>query len=294
MPEMKTGTGFRSQFGQRRHRERDEKAHGKRLCSQKKRAKSVTQISDNLIKWPQPDCRAIPFFLHIRAAKLDPRSPSGPLGSLRSVVAYTNRYETATLFRYRRRSVRNAAARPIRTEAETKVERSCPLRRCIEDGIDDRGHLRPLGRLGFQLTTARRRKAIEFSAALVFRFTPLAFQPSLMFDPVESDVKGTLRNLKTSARDLLDAHQYAVAMKRTQRNSFENQYLQGSLEEFNGFFHARSPINNRRVRASLFARQAAYRIDLPCPLHPMKFWQNANCVQLQTVGTFLYPQITSN
>jgi hypothetical protein len=26
-------------------------------------------------------------------------------------------------------------------------------------------------------------------------------------------------------------------MKRTQRNSFENQYLQGSLKEFNGFSH---------------------------------------------------------
>jgi hypothetical protein len=49
-------------------------------CSPKKRAKSVTQISDNLIKRPQPDCRAIPFFLGIRAGKLDPRSGSGLLG----------------------------------------------------------------------------------------------------------------------------------------------------------------------------------------------------------------------
>ena len=72
MPEMKTGTGFRSQFGQRI-------VNG--FVPPKKRAKSITLISDNLIKWPQPDCRAILFFLHIRAAKLDPRSPSGPLGS---------------------------------------------------------------------------------------------------------------------------------------------------------------------------------------------------------------------
>jgi hypothetical protein len=53
-----------------------------RACySPKKRTQSVTQISDNLLKRPQPDCRAIRFFLGIRAAKLDPRSGSGPLGS---------------------------------------------------------------------------------------------------------------------------------------------------------------------------------------------------------------------
>ena len=79
------------------------------------------------------------------------------------------------------------------------------LRSRVEDGVDDIGHLRPLGRINFELAAACRREAIKLRAAIIFRLSPLALNPSLMLDSIESDIEGALRDLKSFSRDLLDA-----------------------------------------------------------------------------------------
>jgi hypothetical protein len=78
---------------------------------------------------------------------------------------------------------------------------------------------------------------IELGFAVVFGFSPLAFDPPLMLDPIESDIKGTLRDLQPPSRYLLDAEQDAVPVEGTERYRLENQYLECSLEQVNLFAH---------------------------------------------------------
>jgi len=47
-----------------------------------------------------------------------------------------------------------------------------------------------------------------------------------------------LLNLELAAGELLEAKQNAVTVESPERNSFEDQHVQGALEEFDGFFHS--------------------------------------------------------
>ena len=52
-----------------------------------------------------------------------------------------------------------------------------------------------------------------------------------MLQPVKRRIKGSLLDLQRVLRNLLDAQKNAIAMQRPQRNRFQNQHVQGSLQQ---------------------------------------------------------------
>jgi hypothetical protein len=126
-------------------------------------------------------------------------------------------------------------------------EASYFLRSGIEDAGDDVGHAIPFIGFGKEAALARGGEPVIFGFSIVFRFTPFAGDPTLVFEAVERRVEGTLLDFETVFGNLLDAKKNTVAMKRAERNGFEDEHIEGALQKFELFVQGTSPRWTRRI-----------------------------------------------
>jgi hypothetical protein len=74
-------------------------------------------------------------------------------------------------------------------------------------------------------------EAIILGLALVVRFAPFAGDQALMLQAVERGIERALLDLEAVAGDLLDAQEDAVPVKLRERQSFEDEEIEGALQE---------------------------------------------------------------
>src|SRR6185312_15961057 len=87
-----------------------------------------------------------------------------------------------------------------------------------ENAGDDRSHVSPFGSLGLELARPRGGERVKAGAAIVLRFTPLAFDPASALKTIDGGIERTLKNFKALPGNLLDAQQDAIAMQGTERD----------------------------------------------------------------------------
>src|ERR1035438_2562042 len=87
-----------------------------------------------------------------------------------------------------------------------------------KDGADDPDHAIPF--VGFRLepVAACGSQAVKFGAAIVLALAPFAGDGALVFQAVESGVKGSLLNHQFLTGDLLNAQKHSIAVEWPERN----------------------------------------------------------------------------
>jgi hypothetical protein len=70
-----------------------------------------------------------------------------------------------------------------------------------------------------------------------------------MLEPVERGIQRALLNLQRVARDLLDAQQDPVAVRRAERDRLEDEQVERTLQQLGGGGQAPSPWMTRRAYA---------------------------------------------
>src|SRR6266849_3951986 len=132
----------------------------------------------------------------------------------------------------------SASAAALRsTMIESGSTGSYFLRLGSKDSSDHVCHAIQLFSFGLESAFPRRREPVIFGLAFVFRLAPFAGDPSLVLQPVQRRVQGTLLNLQPIFRNLLDAQQNAVAVQRAEGNSLEDQHVQRALQKVELFVH---------------------------------------------------------
>jgi hypothetical protein len=116
------------------------------------------------------------------------------------------------------------------------------IRLLVKNGGDDSGHIGPFGGLGLELARTGSGERVKAGPPIIFRRTPLPFDPAPVLKTIDGGVERTLQDFEPLVRDLLDAQQDAVAMQRTERDRFEDEHLECALREFNWFRQRLSPI----------------------------------------------------
>jgi hypothetical protein len=58
-----------------------------------------------------------------------------------------------------------------------------------------------------------------------------------MLQPVQRRIERPLRDLQRVLRDLLDAQQDTLAVQRPERHSFQDQHVEGALQDVDLFAH---------------------------------------------------------
>src|SRR5580658_861516 len=111
------------------------------------------------------------------------------------------------------------------------------LRCRTENAGDKRRHAVPLLSLGVELTAASRGQPIELGLTIVVGFAPLTGNQALVFQSVERWVQRSLLDLQLLIGDLLYAKQNPVAMQRAERDGFEDQHVQGTVQQIDLFPH---------------------------------------------------------
>lgn len=86
-----------------------------------------------------------------------------------------------------------------------------------------------------KLTTTRFGQAIVFRAAIVFRVSPEGGDPALVLHAMESGKKGAGLDDESSAGDLFNAARDAEAVHFASSEGFEDQEIEGSLQQGGGF-----------------------------------------------------------
>src|ERR1017187_953739 len=105
------------------------------------------------------------------------------------------------------------------------------LFRGLENQRHGGGEPVPIRRFGLELLASQTRQRIEFCFAAGFGFAPLGLQPSALFEAVEGGIERPLLHLQDVARDLLDALRDAVPMRRFERHDFQDQHVEGALQQ---------------------------------------------------------------
>ena len=106
------------------------------------------------------------------------------------------------------------------------------------------GNGEPVFGFRFELAPARFRQAVEFRAPIVFRFAPLGFEPAGFLHPVESGEERARLHVEGALRDLVDAGGNAEPVERLGRERFEDQEVEGALEEIGREFVLVAHIDN--------------------------------------------------
>src|SRR5207245_1424720 len=114
------------------------------------------------------------------------------------------------------------------------------LRRGAQDSRNDIRHVVPLFRFFSQSALPRCRETIVFRLALVFRLTPFARDPALVFQAIQRRIQRALLNLQAILRNLLDAQEDAVTMQRPEGNGLEDQHVQSALQKVELLVHGSS------------------------------------------------------
>jgi hypothetical protein len=84
----------------------------------------------------------------------------------------------------------------------------------------------------FEPLFSGRGEAIEFCAAIIFRFAPIGCDPAAMLQSVKRGIQRTLTHLQSLARNLLDAQRDSVAVLRAESKRFQNKQIERPLQKF--------------------------------------------------------------
>jgi len=103
-----------------------------------------------------------------------------------------------------------------------------------EDGADDAGHAVPLVGFGGEASAALSGEGVVPGAAVVLALAPLTAEVAFVFEPVEGGIERALLDDELLARDLLNAEEDAVAVELAERDGFEDEKVEGALEEIGG------------------------------------------------------------
>ena len=95
----------------------------------------------------------------------------------------------------------------------------------------------PARQFPFHLGTARPREVIEFGFAAGFGLGPLRLDPALLLQPVQRRIERSLLDLKRFPGDQLNALGNCPPVLRFERESLQNQQIQGALNEIGRFTH---------------------------------------------------------
>jgi len=104
-----------------------------------------------------------------------------------------------------------------------------------QDVADEASHAVPLVAFGAELFSTSGGELVELGFAIVVGLAPLAGDPALVFEAVEGGVEGALLDFELAAGDLLDAEQDSVAVEGAEGDGFEDEHVEGSLEEVDLF-----------------------------------------------------------
>lgn len=118
-----------------------------------------------------------------------------------------------------------------------------PLSR-LNDQIDCRGEAAPVGGFLFELSAACRGQRIKLGLSAGFGFFPFGFDPGFLLQAVQGRVERALLDLQYIPRNLLNTLGDGPAMLGLERNGFENQEIQSSLNEVVRFSHAMTIYSN--------------------------------------------------
>src|SRR5258708_2809852 len=101
------------------------------------------------------------------------------------------------------------------------------------------GQAKPIPALAFhsQLLTARFGQRVVLRSAVVFRLTPFRLDPAAVLQPIKSRVERAFSHAQDVIGELLDALSNAKPVHRSVVEDFQNQHIQGALEEFT-FLHS--------------------------------------------------------
>jgi hypothetical protein len=90
-----------------------------------------------------------------------------------------------------------------------------------------------------ELLAAAGSEGVVFGFAVVFGDAPFGGEEILALEAVEGGVEGALFDGEGSAGDLFDAQEDAVAVKAAEGDGFEDEEVEGALEEFGFPMHLR-------------------------------------------------------
>src|SRR5437867_6800739 len=104
-----------------------------------------------------------------------------------------------------------------------------------EDGVDGSSEALPGGPLGRELTASVAGNAVVLGAAVVVGGSPVRGDPATVLEPMECGVERTLIDLEHVPRELLDPLRDAPAVHRLERDGFEDEEVEGPLEDVRGW-----------------------------------------------------------
>src|SRR5438132_665177 len=146
------------------------------------------------------------------------------------------------------------------TEESLQAEQESPspqhditILRCLYDKTDCSGEAAPVGGFLFELGATGRGQRIKLGLPARFGFFPFGFDPGFLFQAVQSRVKGALLDLQHLTRDLLNALGNRPPMLGFERDSFQDQKVQRSLDKIVWLRHT-MVIYNKNCRLSRGAR----------------------------------------
>src|SRR5215468_3168996 len=118
-----------------------------------------------------------------------------------------------------------------RVSLRMKANISELLRRSGERGAHRVDELLPSRGLLAQSLASCGGQAVELGAAIVFGRAPFGVEQSLHLQAVQRWIERALFDIERAVGDLPDAQQHAVTVKRSERDGFEDQQIEGSGKE---------------------------------------------------------------
>ena len=104
--------------------------------------------------------------------------------------------------------------------------------------VDGGGEAVPVGSFFFELGTAGGCERVELGLAAGFAFGPLGLDPTLLLEAMQSGVERALLHLEDFAGKLLNPLGDGPSVEGFEKERFEDQEVEGSLNEVAWLAHA--------------------------------------------------------
>src|ERR1051326_8860130 len=108
---------------------------------------------------------------------------------------------------------------------------------CLHHQVDCRRQPVPVGQFFFHLRASAARQRVELSLTPAIGLGPVSLDPTLLLQPVQRRVEGTLLFLQFFFRDLLNTLGDGPAVLGLERKGLENQKIQSALHQIARFTH---------------------------------------------------------
>src|SRR5947209_2801144 len=132
-----------------------------------------------------------------------------------------------------------AQAKRHDVEPALEAHASCLLQ--LHDAGDRRRQAAPVGGFLLEMPAAGPRERVELRAAVVLARLPLRGDPPLLLQLVQRRIQRPVADLENVARDLFQALADRPPVQRFERDDFQDQQVQGALDEIGRFAHSQLP-----------------------------------------------------